>query len=167
VVHRTLTRIAALLIAALLGGVAAPAQPAAVYDSLNEAQKQLLASLVPASSAAVPHTVFDDADLSFRQTFVRVTAALAAASLSDQENGEILGVALDLVAAIDPVARQPSQSGARAELSVRLAPGARDRLRRSSEFASSGDAVYLEQGTSALRIALDEAGERAIISLPH
>ena len=42
-----------------------------------------------------------------------ITAALAAVSLSDQENGEILGVALDLIDGVEPLARQPA-AGTRA-----------------------------------------------------
>ena len=97
-------------------------------------------------------------------------------SLSDHENGEILGVALDLVNGVEPLARQPAAGSVAglAQLSVTLAPGARDRLRRSSEFApDSGRAtpgysvVYLQKNSPSLQFALDAAGSRALVSIPR
>jgi hypothetical protein len=164
---------------ALTAGVPIAAQSAPPFDALSEAQQRLLAGLVttppPGTNRAMDaRAVFDAADASFRIAFATITAALAAVSLSDHENGEILGVALDLVDGVEPLARQPAAGGANgpATLSVTLAPGARDRLRRSAEFARDDGsatpthpAAYLQKNSPSLRFALDASGSHALISI--
>jgi hypothetical protein len=170
---------AGLLAVAFIAGAPIAAQTAPAFDALSETQRRLLAGLAtlpPPSTARTmtTRTWFDGADASFRDAFVTITGVLATVSLSDQENGEILGVALDLVDGIEPPARQPAAGSAtgRVELAVRLAPGARDRLRRSSEFASANGsaapnrpAAYRQKDSPALLVALEATGTRAIISV--
>ena len=138
--HRALRRAAAaaLFAAGLTGGSPLAAQSAPAFDTLSETQQRLLTGLAtppPGTSRAMDaRALFDGADASFRAAFATITTALATVSLSDHENGEILGVALDLVNGVEPLARQPAAGRAPglAQLCVTLAPGARDRLRRSS-----------------------------------
>ena len=171
----------ALCAAALTGGSPLAAQSAPAFDTFSETQQRLLAGLAtsppPGTSPAMDvRTLFDRADASFRVAFATITAALATVSLSDHENGEILGVALDLVNGVEPLARQPAAGSAAglAQLSVTLAPGARDRLRRSAEFApDSGRAtpgysvVYLQKNRPSLQFALDATASRALVSIPR
>ncbi len=170
-----------VLAVAVTCGSPISAQSAPAFDTLSETQKRLLAGLAgPSPSGTTPSTgaraLFDDADASFRDAFATITAALAAVSLSDHENGEILGVALDLIDGLEPFARQPAAGTAvgRAQLCVVLAPGARDRLRRSSEFViDSGGATpiyptaYLQKTSPSLQLALDATGTLALISIPR
>lgn len=105
-----------------------------------------------------------------------VMAALSGLSLSDRENGEILGTALDLVDRPDIPERQPSvdSRGSVHRLAVRLAPGAIDRLRRSSEFrrlapgdsgASGSTIVYVHDESPAIRVIATADSDRAIIEV--
>jgi hypothetical protein len=161
------------------GGAPIAAQSGPPFDALSATQQRLLAGLATPPSLGTnqptdARAMFDGADASFRDAFATITAALASLSLSDHENGEILGVALDLVDGVEPLARQPEAGGGdeRAQLSVTLAPGARDRLRRSAEFAPdsggvtpSHPAAYLQTNSPSLRFALDATGTRARISI--
>ena len=181
--HRALKAAAAVacLAAGLLAGPPGFAQSAPSFDTLSETQQRLLDGLAPrppsgGHRSAEPRASFDGAAASFRAAFATITTALAAMSLSDHENGEILGVALDLVSAVEPLARQPAATSATgaAPLAVTLAPGARDRLRRSSEFAPDhGRAtpdypiVFVRISSPSLQFALDHTGSRALVSLPH
>jgi hypothetical protein len=164
----------------MTAGSPVAAQSAHGFDTLSQVQQRLLAGLAtlppPGTSrtTADARALFEGADPSFRAAFATITAALAAVSLSDHENGEILGVALDLVDGVEPLARQPAAGAAPGltQLSVTLAPGARDRLRRSSEFApDSGRAapgysvVYLQKNSPSLQFALDASGSRALVSM--
>jgi len=180
--HRAL-RLAAvgLLAAGLTGGSPVGAQSAFAFDTLSETQQRLLAGLAtsppPGTSRAMDaRALFDGADATFRAAFATITTVLATVSLSDHENGEVLGVALDLVSGVGPLARQPAAGGAAgmAQLSVTLAPGARDRLRRSSEFAPGGGGatpgypvVYLQKDSPSLQFALDATASRALVSMPR
>jgi hypothetical protein len=84
-------------------------------------------------------------------------------------------VALDLIDGVEPLARQPAGAAAGpAQLAVTLAPGARDRLRRSAEFSLDRDGAtaahplsYRQLGNPSLDFALDSSGTRALISLPR
>ena len=181
--HRALKAAAAAVVLAqavggiTLGPIAAQSGPA--FDALSAIQQRMLAGLATpppsgTSRSTDARALFDGADASFRDAFATITAALATLSLSDHENGEILGVALDLVDGVEPLALQPAagRAAGRAQLSVTLAPGARDRLRRSAEFAPdrsgatpSHPAAYLQKNGPSLRFALDAAGTRALISI--
>ena len=163
-------------------GAPISAQSAPAFDTLSETQQRLLAGLATSPASGTNPSLgarawFDGADPSFRAAFATITAALAAVSLSDHENGEILGVALDLIDGVEPLARQPA-AGARldrAQLSVTLAPGARDRLRRSSEFTLDGGSCHAGRiPSSTCRGAARRcssrwtpAGTRALISIPR
>jgi hypothetical protein len=171
----------ASLAAALTAGSPVGAQPAPAFDTLSETQQRLLAGLATSPPSGTgrardARAVFDAADASFRAAFATITTALATVSLSDHENGEVLGVALDLVNGVEPLGRQPAVGSAAglAQLSVTLAPGARDRLRRSSEFAvDSGRATpgysvfYVQKSSPLLQFALDTTGSRGLVSIPR
>lgn len=106
-----------------------------------------------------------------------VKAALSAVSLSDRENGEILGTALDIVDHPEaPGRRSGAEPGDAAQrLAVILAPGALDKLRRASEFrrveptADVGGErpvlIYAHDGPPAIRVIVTEAPVRAIIEV--
>jgi len=111
-----------------------------------------------------------------RHAFDGVKAALSAVSLSDRENGEILGTAFDIVERPD-VAGRPAGRGPDDvhRLAVVLAPGALDKLRRASEFrraepaAGGADSrpalLYVHDGPPAIRIAVVDAPDRAVIEV--
>jgi hypothetical protein len=65
-----------------------------------------------------------------------VMSALSGVSLSDRENGEILGAARDLVDRPDALDRQPQAAadGSVHRLAVALAPGEVHKLRHTSEY---------------------------------
>ena len=180
--HRALTVAAApvMLAAVLAASVTITAQSAPAFDTLSDTQQRLLAGLAAQSSPSGNRSMdaratFEGADPSFRTAFATITTALAAVSLSDHENGEILGVALDLVSGLEALEDQPAgRTAGFAQLSVTLAPGARDRLRRSSEFALDGGretvnypSVYLQKNSPSLQFGLDATGSRALISIPR
>lgn len=82
----------------------------------------------------------------------RVQPMLASVSLTDHENGEVLGT---LAEQIERVAQASALPGGRTRLRVTLAPGGADRLRRSDCIRQpSADAVP-EYGAS---VACGEAG---------
>jgi hypothetical protein len=156
------------IVIAMAAGVAASAQSVPLYDTLTDIQKRLLVGLATPSRKPAPpgpqaQAIFDGATASFRAAFIEVTDALAAVSLSDEENGEILGVALDLVDRVEPLERQPgAASGLSVMLRVTLASGARDRLRRSSEFERASEApagadsplVYRHDGPPSIELII-------------
>ncbi|MGE3887161.1 MAG: hypothetical protein AB7H81_12055 [Vicinamibacterales bacterium] len=106
-----------------------------------------------------------------------VKAALSAVSLSDRENGEILGTAFDLVERPDtPERRAAAEPGEAAHrLAVILAPGALDKLRRASEFRRAEPAadaagtrpafVYVRDEPPAIRVIVTVAPIKAIIEV--
>lgn len=106
-----------------------------------------------------------------------VKAALSAVSLSDRENGEILGTAFDLVErpdAAEPIAAAGPGDAAHG-LAVILAPGALDKLRRAAEFRrvepTEGTAgarpafVYVSGEPPAIRVTVTEPPARAVIEV--
>ncbi len=109
--------------------------------------------------------------------FEAVKAALSAISLSDRENGEILGTAFDLVERRDAVEANSAAGPGDAEhrLAVILAPGALDKLRRAAEFRrvepTEGGAgarpafVYVSGEPPAIRVTVTEAPARAVIEV--
>jgi hypothetical protein len=111
------------------------------------------------------------------QSFDAVRSALSAVSLSDRENGEILGTALDIVERPDLPERQPAADphGPAHRLAVLLAPGALDKLRRASEFRREDPAadaagtrpalVYVRDEPLAIRVTVTEEPVRAIIEV--
>jgi len=105
-----------------------------------------------------------------------VRSALSAVSLSDRENGEILGTGLDIVERPDLPERQPAAdpNGSVHRLAVLLAPGALDKLRRSSEFrrlapgdsdAGGSTTVYVHAEAPAVRVVVAADTARAIIEV--
>lgn len=106
-----------------------------------------------------------------------VRLVLSAVSLSDRENGEILGTGLDIVERPDLPEREPvaDPNGSVHRLAVLLAPGALDKLHRSSEFrreAPAADAagtrpalVYVRDEPPAVRVIVAADTARAIIEV--
>jgi len=151
---------------ALPAGVASSAQAIPAYDTLTDTQKRLLGGLAPrpgAEQASQARANFDGAATSVRAAFIEVTSALEAVSLSDHENGEILGVALDLVDRVELLELRPvgEADDRAARLRVTLASGATDRLRRSSEFTRAPSAsaqadaiVYRHEGPPSIKLII-------------
>ncbi|MEZ5283614.1 MAG: hypothetical protein R2712_02155 [Vicinamibacterales bacterium] len=107
------------------------ASQGAMPVALSPEQTRLLASWTRDSAG------LDPVPESMRRVFLDLTEGLAAVSLSDPENGEILGTAIELVDALVALDRQPSSSADRRPgLAVHLVPGAADRLRRAGECAN-------------------------------
>jgi hypothetical protein len=134
------------------------------YDDLSPSQRRLLQ---PWGADR-----FDSAPERFRIVFERLTGRLAPVLLSDPENGEVLGAAMDLIDAVEPPERQPARPDASDDrLSVVLASGARDRLRRSAEFERVVDgmvrdqAVFEHAGPQAIRIAIASPGSSGEVSM--
>jgi hypothetical protein len=105
-----------------------------------------------------------------------VMSALSGVSLSDRENGEILGTARDLVDRPDALDRQPAADAAGSvhRLAVFLVPGAVDKLRRSSEFRRSAPVdsgagrptiAYVHDEAPAIRVMTEGSEPRAIIEV--
>ena len=149
---------------ALWPGVAAAQGPSGVtpYDGLTAAQRRLLHGW--------PSGTYDAAPEAFRVAFGHVTARLSSLLLSDPENGEVLGSALDLVESVEPLDRQPviGDAPSTLQLAVTLASGARDRLRRSGEFQRVSDGApdrveFLHEGPPAVRISADSRGSAALV----
>jgi len=129
------------------------------------------------AGALVPAAAQTSATRTAPDPFEVVKAALSAVSLSDRENGEILGTAFDLVerrdAAGPNAAAGPGDAAHR--LAVILAPGALDKLRRASEFrrveSAEGAAgarpafVYVSGEPPAIRVTVTEAPARAVIEV--
>jgi hypothetical protein len=158
-------------------GLAPARQPASPlpYDRLSASQRRLLAGWAEPSRTDPEADIrqrYESTPERFRMAFEQVTARLEAVVLSDPENGEVLGAALDLIEAIEPQARQPAPTSSRGtELAVKLAPGARDRLRRSAEFERVGDqrsgqADFVHFGPPAVRISVDGRGASGRIVVP-
>ena len=105
-----------------------------------------------------------------------IVSTLSGVSLSDRENGEILGTALDLVERPEVPDRQPGADATLAahRVGVVLAPGALDKLRRSSEFrrlapghgqAAEAGAVYVRDEAPAIRVIVTADLARAVIEV--
>lgn len=110
---------------------------------------------------AVGRDGYDSWPVVSRDAFEQVTRALTALVLSDPENGEVLGSALDLVDSMEQPARADATSSPAAawRVPVALAPGARDALRRSAEFtldtiAAGSAPVYVHRGAASIRITM-------------
>lgn len=160
-------------------GLLAAQEPARVtpYDSLTTGQRRLLAGWAAGLASTTERQAavrgqYDAAPESFRVAFGHVTARLSSLLLSDPENGEVLGAALDLVESVEPLDRQPMIGDAPStlQLAVTLASGARDRLRRSGEFERVSDGApdrveFLHEVPPAVRVSADASGVRALISV--
>lgn len=147
-------------------GVAAAQEPSRVtpYDSLTATQRRLLEGWASGKYDAAPEP--------FKAAFGHVTARLSSILLSDPENGEVLGAALDLVESVEPLERQPVTGDAPStlQIAVTLASGARDRLRRSGEFERVSEGApdrveFLYAGPPAVRISADARGAAALITV--
>jgi hypothetical protein len=164
-VRRVARVLAALLIAAGPVQLVAQTPGDTPSERLTPAERRLLAAW-PAGERG-----YDAAPAWFRDAFDVVTSRLAELLLSDPENGEVLGAALDLVEAVEPLDRQPAAETGRRRVAVRLAAGARDRLRRSAEFerveltARSDRVTYRHTGPPEVVVEGDAAGERAVITI--
>ncbi|HQZ40535.1 MAG TPA: hypothetical protein PLH72_16000 [Vicinamibacterales bacterium] len=120
----------------------APSSKVPAYRDLTLAQRRLFERAVegngaPAGGDVDAEATYERLPPAMRMSFDVVTGALEQVSLSDAENGEILGTALDtVVGALEREERQPSGIAAADvhRLAVLLAPGAVDALRRSVEF---------------------------------
>ncbi len=119
------------------------------YAELRPEQVRLIDNFIRSynattGSALVPQQVYDGARLSIRTTFDAVTHALLNAKMTDSQ-GKSLGVAIDLVSAVDQVMGEESGAGGDMQfrLYVYLKPNAVDVLSRSQEFFHDKDnAVY-------------------------
>jgi hypothetical protein len=166
-----------MLALALLTASSLDAAQARGYDELSAAQRRLLQAWgagapSPAERDRQIRDRFESAPERFRIVFAQLTARLAAVLLSDPENGEVLGAALDLVDAVEPPERQPAPSDSSDDtLSVFLASGARDRLRRSAEFERVIDReaqdriVFEHAGPPVLRLAIPTSGSTGHVSM--
>jgi hypothetical protein len=166
VVGPVVARILPAVIVMLATGLPAAQAPpvGAPGDGLTAAQRRLLAGWAPGTYDAAPEP--------FRVAFEQVTRRLSSLLLSDPENGEVLGAALDLIESVEPPDRQPAggEASPTLQLSVTLAAGARDRLRRAGEFGRVSDSApgrveFLHEGPPAIRISADAAGSRAQIAV--
>lgn len=166
-----------LAIALLTAAPSLAAGQARGYDELSPAQRRLLRTWgadapSPEGRERQARDRFDSAPERFRVAFEQITGHLAAVLLSDPENGEVLGAAIDLIDAVEPPERPPVGTGAGLEtLSVALFSGARDRLRRSAEFerlvggSEGGQTVFEHTGPPVIRIVIAPSGARADVSL--
>jgi hypothetical protein len=133
------------------------------YDVLSAAQRALLPGDV-----ARARDEYNGAPASFREAFEVITTELATLLLSDPENGEVLGSALELIDQIDaPAAQPPPESGAM-RLAVTLASGARDRLRRSRELTrvdANGAIRFVHADPPQVEIELTGQASHAIVAV--
>jgi hypothetical protein len=168
--------VAAVTVAVL--GVAAAQEPpsAALYNALSSAQRRLLdgwatTARTPTEREREARQQFETASDDFRVTFERATARLSALALFDPENGEVLGVALDLLDGVEPPSRQPAAGAARRSLAVTFAPGARDRLHRSREFdrldeaSDSAHVTFVHLGPPGIRIVISDRDARGTVTI--
>lgn len=162
--------VAAALLALVLNGAASPlpqtSSPGAPTVRLTAVQRRLVDAWPGGTQR------YDSAPDTFHLAFEAITARLTTLVLSDPENGEILGAAIDLVEALEPLERQPATgSNDRHRLAVTLAPGARDRLRRAAEFEAAkgtggdGGTGYVHAGPPLVRISMSVGDSRAVIAL--
>jgi hypothetical protein len=146
------------------GPVSRAQSPVDPYGALTSSQRALLPG-----SAAQARAEYNDAPAAFRQAFERITARLSSLLLSDPENGEVLGSAIELIEHVEGRAVQPAAEARAVRLAVTLASGARDRLRRSREFArvdaAGGGVAFVHSEPPAVRIDLGERPLFAIVTV--
>jgi hypothetical protein len=145
-----------------LVGICAAQPPANPYESLSASQRAIL----PWSVDAAPNA-YNIAPPAFRRAFEIVTTRVTALSLSDPENGEVLGSAIDLIERVEAPGAQPPSDAQAVTLSVTLAPGARDRLRRSREFARADAAAptFVYGDPPAIRIEIADRASFAVVTV--
>lgn len=157
-----LVPVAALVCALLVGAAGAQSRPGG-YDALTAAQRGLLPTEVSSPDAYVA------APEPYRRAFEEVSACLAGIVLTDPENGEVLGPAIELIERVGaPTPTGNLSSSDELRLAVSLASGARDRLRRSREFVRAdgdGPGAFDHVGPPAIRIELGEHPSAAVIRL--
>jgi len=133
------------------------------YDALSAAQRALLPGVVTRA-----RDDYNRAPASFRQAFEVITTQLSSLLLWDPENGEVLGSGLELIEQVEmPASPPPSESGVM-RLSVTLASGARDRLRRSREFArddATGAVAFVHGDPPPVRIELTGPASHAVVAV--
>lgn len=159
--------IVSTLLACTLGAAVDPAprvqDAREPYDALSAAQRVVLPGVVTRA-----RDDYNQAPASFRQAFEVITTRLSSLLLWDPENGEVLGSALELIEQVEmPAAQPPSEAGAM-RLSVTLASGARDRLRRSREFAradAAGDVAFVHGDPPQVRIELTGPASHAVVAV--
>ena len=122
------------------------------YDALRPEQRRLLDDFIrrynaTTGSELVPEQAYDNARLSIRTTFDAVTHALLNARMTDA-HGKSLGLAIDLVDAVDQVMGEESGVGGDLQfrLYVYLKPNAVDILSRSQEFFRDKDNTVYHKG---------------------
>jgi len=122
------------------------------YDTLLPEQKKLVDDFIrryneTTGNKATPKEAYDNARMSVRTTFDAVTHALLSTKMTD-EKGQNLGLALDLVDAIDEVMGE--EAGARGDQQFRmyvyLKSNAFDILSRSREFYRDKDNTVYHPG---------------------
>src|SRR5579862_1484971 len=98
-------------------------------------------------SKVIPQEAYDNARLSVRTTFDSVTHALLKAKLTDV-SGKNLGLAIDLVEAVDEVMGEESTAGGDRQfrIYVYLKPNAVDMLTKSQEFYRDRDNSVYHKG---------------------
>ena len=122
------------------------------YAKLLPEQKRLVNDYIghynqTTGSKLVPEEAYDSARLSVRTTFDAVTHALLKAKLTDG-NGKNLGLAIDLVEAVDEVMGEESKAGGDRQFRVYvyLKPNAMDTLAKSQEFKRDRDNTVYHKG---------------------
>src|SRR6516164_5982533 len=122
------------------------------YDTLLPEQKKLVDDFIrryneTTGNKATPKEAYDNARMSVRTTFDAVTHALLSTKMTD-EKGQSLGLAIDLVDALDQVLGE--ETGARGDRQFRmyvyLKPNAIDILSRSREFFHDKDNTVYHKG---------------------
>jgi len=153
-----------LALAGPLEGAGAAQPLADPYEGLTPAQRAVL----PWSSEAA-RRAYNSAPPSFRRAFEGVTTRFSALLLWDPENGEVLGSALDLIERVEEPGVQPRSDGQVLQLVVMLAPGARDRLRRSREFTrpDSLGTTFVYGDPTAIRIEIGDRSQFATVTVLH
>ncbi len=122
------------------------------YAALRPEQRRLVDDFVhrynaTTGSKLVPEQAYDNARLSVRTTFDAVTHALLNAKMSDP-NGKSLGIAIDLVDAVDEVMGEETGVGGDRQfrLYVYLKPKGVDILSQSQEFFRDKDNSVYHKG---------------------
>lgn len=169
----------AVHVAALAAAGQAPSGRVPAYRDLTLAQRRLFERSVEGHGAPAggdAEATYERLPPAMRLSFDVVTGALEQVSLSDAENGEILGTVLDtVVGTIEREERQPSGIAAADvhRLAVLLAPGAVDALRRSVEFRRLPDPPagarsldgprYAHVGSPDIEIAVSDDRVHALV----
>jgi hypothetical protein len=151
-----------LALACPLESARAAQPPADPYEGLTPAQRAVL----PWSSDAA-RGAYNSAPPSFRRAFEGVTTRLSPLLLWDPENGEVLGSALDLIERVEEPGAQPRSDGQILRLVATLAPGARDRLRRSRDFTrpDSLGTTFVHGDPVAIRIEIGDRSQIAVVTV--